>query len=109
MTQFKAGDRVYLKVPTEVAGTVLAITEQGTIDVAWEHPGMEEPFNMDYSYSEVGKLRSFQWSRWSGAHNEIHDVRRIKFGAAHVVFYGVGGIILRAVRVENVNEMVEVL
>lgn len=52
-------------------------------------------------------MRSFTWKRWSGVADSIDRVDEVQFGAAHVVFLNKGRIV-RAVRVENVNELVEV-
>lgn len=53
-------------------------------------------------------MRSFVWKRWSGNRDEISGVDTVEFGPAHVVFYNKGRIV-RAVRVENVNELEEVV
>ncbi|WMI33102.1 hypothetical protein SEA_RIKSENGUPTA_6 [Microbacterium phage RikSengupta] len=53
-------------------------------------------------------MRSFTWKRWSGTAGRIDGVTDVEFGAAHVVFYNKGRIV-RAVRVENVNELTEVV
>ena len=51
-------------------------------------------------------MRSFKWKRWSGASDSIDGVTDVEFGAAHVVFLNKGRIV-RAVRVENVQDLVE--
>lgn len=53
-------------------------------------------------------MRSFAWKRFNGNREVIAGVDSVVFGPAHVVFYNAEGRILRAVRVENVNDLEEV-
>lgn len=53
-------------------------------------------------------MRSFTWKRWNGSADRIDRVTDVEFGPAHVVFLNKGRIV-RAVRVENVNELEEVV
>ncbi|WZB38593.1 hypothetical protein SEA_JERA_44 [Microbacterium phage Jera] len=70
-----------------------------------EHPGRWGIHPTAYS---PDASRSFAWKRFNGNRDEISGVDSVEFGPAHVVFFDEDGKILRAVRVENVNDLEEV-
>lgn len=53
-------------------------------------------------------LRTFAYRRWSGGERTV-EATEVQFHTAHVIFYGHDGVIVLAERVEQVNELREVV
>jgi len=87
------------------AGPVGVVTEhRGILDlrVLWPDGTVDS--------REAGNLipvREFVWKRLNDSPDSVQGVERVEFGTAHVVFYGVLDQVVRAVRVEQVNELTE--
>lgn len=104
-------DKLPIVVGSEVvsrfnpSGAVGSVTEhKGSLDIRVRWPDGTEDRR---EATNLIPVRSFTWKRWNGNSDSISGVERVEFGTAHVVFYGMEEQIVRAVRIEQINELVE--
>lgn len=98
-----AGSIVFRSTKTERFGEVLEVKGAGQVRVLWEDGDTAETVETSY----LTATRVFTWKRWSGNKDNIRGVLRAEFGPSHVVFYGPEDHIIRAERIEQVNELTE--
>lgn len=96
------GSFVFRATRPERIGEVLDRIGVVTARVRWSD-GEEEGCDANY----LTASRTFAWKRWSGGSDTIQGVLRVEFGPRHVIFYGPEDLILRAERIEQINELRE--